>query len=123
MTNQEQSPDKQQDNRESSSSEQQEDGRGKSAGTKDNMEQYQWVKGQSGNSSGRPVKNTEFIKALKEYGEHKPLTELSRPFNTVAAENNRDALVERVWKDATGGDYKAIKLLLDLDVIKPNDSD
>ena len=126
MTNQEQSPDKQQDNRATSSSEQQEDGRGKSAGTKSSLKQYQWAKGESGNPSGRPLKNKWFRRALREYGAQTPVTQLDRAWGETGADSNRDALVQEIWKDATGSDkslkYKAIRVLTDLDVIEPDTS-
>ena len=97
------------------------DKRGKAKGTKNNLAKYQWVKGESGNPSGRPIKNAEFIKALKEYGGDKPLSELNRAFNDVKSDNNRGALDERIWRDATGGNYQAIKMLMDVDGIKRTD--
>ena len=102
---------------------QEKDGRGKSAGTKDNLEQYQWAKGESGNPSGRPSKNKWLRWALKEFGANKPLSQLSRAWDDAGGDTNRDALVQEIWKDATGSDkvlkYKAIKVLMDLDVIEP----
>jgi len=105
---------------------QEKDGRGKSAGTKDNLEQYQWAKGESGNPSGRPSKNKWLRWALKEFGANKPLSQLSRAWDDAGGDTNRDALVQEIWKDATGSDkvlkYKAIKVLMDLDVIEPDTS-
>ena len=102
---------------------QEKDGRGKSAGTKDNLEQYQWAKGESGNPSGRPSKNKWLRWALKEFGANKPLSQLSRAWDDAGGDTNRDALVQEIWKDATGSDkslkYKAIRVLMDLDVIEP----
>ncbi len=104
------------------------DGRGKSAGTKSNLEQYQWAKGESGNPSGRPSKNKWFRSALRKFGGNKPFSDLNRAWSDSddSAENNRDDLVQGIWKDATGSDkvlkYKAIRLLTDLDVIEPDTS-
>ena len=123
MTNKEQSPDKQTDNRESSSSKQQKDGRGKSAGTRASLERYQWAKGESGNPSGRYFKNKWFRDSLREFGGEKPLSQLNRAWDDAGGDTNRDAVVQEIWKDATGSDkslkYKAIKVLMDLDVIEP----
>ena len=77
MTKKQESPDKQVDNRETSSSKQEKDGRGKSAGTKSSLEQYQWAKGESGNPSGRPSKNKWLRFHLKEFGAEKPLSNLN----------------------------------------------
>ena len=127
MIKEQESPDKQKDNRESSSSKQQEDGRGKSAGTRASLERYQWAKGESGNPSGRTLKNKWFRDSLREFGAEKPLSNLNRAWDETGADSNRDALVQEVWKDATGSDkvlkYKAIRLLTDLDVIQPDTSD
>jgi len=126
MIKEQESPDKQKDNRESSSSKQQEDGRGKSAGTRASLERYQWAKGESGNPSGRTLKNKWFRDSLREFGAEKPLSNLNRAWDETGADSNRDALVQEVWKDATGSDkvlkYKAIRLLTDLDVIEPDTS-
>ena len=126
MIKEQESPDKQKDNRESSSSKQQEDGRGKSAGTRASLERYQWAKGESGNPSGRTLKNKWFRDSLREFGAEKPLSNLNRAWDETGADSNRDALVQEVWKDATGSDkvlkYKAIRLLTDLDVIGPDTS-
>ena len=126
MIKEQESPDKQKDNRESSSSKQQEDGRGKSAGTRASLERYQWAKGESGNPSGRTLKNKWFRDSLREFGAEKPLSQLNRAWDETGADSNRDALVQEVWKDATGSDkvlkYKAIRLLTDLDVIEPDTS-
>ncbi len=126
MIKEQESPDKQKDNRESSSSKQQEDGRGKSAGTRASLERYQWAKGESGNPSGRTLKNKWFRDSLREFGGEKPLSNLNRAWDETGADSNRDALVQEVWKDATGSDkvlkYKAIRLLTDLDVIEPDTS-
>ena len=126
MIKEQESPDKQKDNRESSSSKQQEDGRGKSAGTRASLERYQWAKGESGNPSGRYFKNKWFRDSLREFGAEKPLSNLNRAWDETGADNNRDALVQEIWKDATGSDkvlkYKAIRLLTDLDVIEPDTS-
>ena len=128
MTNQEQSPDKQTDNRHASSSQQEEDGRGKSAGTRASLERYQWAKGESGNPSGRYFKNKWFRSALRKFGGNKPFSDLNRAWSDSddSAENNRDDLVQGIWKDATGSDvtkkYKAIRVLMDLDVIEPDTS-
>ena len=126
MIKEQESPDKQKDNRESSSSKQQEDGRGKSAGTRASLERYQWAKGESGNPSGRTLKNKWFRDSLREFGAEKPLSNLNRAWGETGADSNREALVQEVWKDATGSDkvlkYKAIRLLTDLDVIEPDTS-
>jgi len=126
MIKEQESPDKQKDNRESSSSKQQEDGRGKSAGTRASLERYQWAKGESGNPSGRTLKNKWFRDSLREFGAEKPLSNLNRAWDETGADSNRDALVQEVWKDATGSDkvlkYKAIRVLTDLDVIEPDTS-
>ena len=126
MTKEQESPDKQVDNKESSSSTQQKDGRGKSAGTRASLERYQWAKGESGNPSGRTLKNKWFRDSLREFGAEKPLSNLNRAWDETGADSNRDALVQEVWKDATGSDkvlkYKAIRLLTDLDVIEPDSS-
>ena len=126
MIKEQESPDKQKDNRESSSSKQQEDGRGKSAGTRASLERYQWAKGESGNPSGRYFKNKWFRDSLREFGGEKPLSNLNRAWDETGADSNRDALVQEVWKDATGSDkylkYKAIRVLTDLDVIEPDTS-
>ena len=102
------------------------DGRGKSAGTKASLERYQWSKGESGNPSGRTLKNKWFRDSLREFGAEKPLSNLNRAWDETGADSNRDALVQEVWKDATGSDkvlkYKAIRLLTDLDVIEPDTS-
>ena len=102
------------------------DGRGKSAGTKASLERYQWSKGESGNPSGRYFKNKWFRNALREFGAEKPLSQLNRAWDETNADSNRDALVQEIWKDATGSDkvlkYKAIRLLTDLDVIEPDTS-
>ena len=126
MIKEQESPDKQKDNRESSSSKQQEDGRGKSAGTRASLERHQWAKGESGNPSGRTLKNKWFRDSLREFGAEKPLSNLNRAWDETGADSNRDALVQEVWKDATGSDkvlkYKAIRVLTDLDVIEPDTS-
>ena len=126
MIKEQESPDKQKDNRESSSSKQQEDGRGKSAGTRASLERYQWAKGESGNPSGRTLKNKWFRDSLREFGAEKPLSQLNRAWDETIADNNRDALVQEIWKDATGSDkvlkYKAIRVLTDMDVIEPDTS-
>ena len=128
MIKEQESPDKQKDNRESSSSKQQEDGRGKSAGTRASLERYQWAKGESGNPSGRTLKNKWFRSALRKFGGNKPFSDLNRAWSDSddSAENNRDDLVQGIWKDATGSDvtkkYKAIRVLMDLDVIEPDTS-
>ena len=101
------------------------DGRGKSAGTKANLENYQWVKGESGNPSGRPLKNKWFRKAMREFGGNKPFSELARAWSDsdATAETNRDDLVQGIWKDVTGNDaskkYKALSLMLKYDIIEP----
>ncbi len=138
MIKEQESPDKQKDNRESSSSRQQKeaiidniekmqkDGRGKSAGTRASLERHQWAKGESGNPSGRTLKNKWFRDSLREFGGEKPLSNLNRAWDETGADSNRDALVQEVWKDATGSDkylkYKAIRVLTDLDVIEPDTS-
>jgi len=138
MTKKEQSPDKQGDNREHFPSRQQKeaiidniekmqkDGRGKSAGTRASLERHQWAKGESGNPSGRTLKNKWFRDSLREFGGEKPLSNLNRAWDETGADSNRDALVQEVWKDATGSDkvlkYKAIRVLTDLDVIEPDTS-
>jgi hypothetical protein len=103
------------------------DGRGKSAGTKASLERYQWSKGESGNPSGRYFKNKWFRNALREFGGEKPLSQLNRAWDETNADSNRDAVVQEIWKDATGSDkvlkYKAIRVLTDLDVIQPDTSD
>jgi hypothetical protein len=103
------------------------DGRGKSAGTKASLERYQWAKGESGNPSGRTLKNKWFRNALREFGGEKPLSQLNRAWDETNADSNRDAVVQEIWKDATGSDkvlkYKAIRVLTDLDVIQPDTSD
>ena len=102
------------------------DGRGKSAGTRASLERYQWAKGESGNPSGRYFKNKWFRDSLREFGAEKPLSQLNRAWDETGADSNCDALVQEVWKDATGSDkvlkYKAIRLLTDLDVIEPDTS-
>ena len=101
------------------------DGRGKSAGTKANLENYQWVKGESGNPSGRPLKNKWFRKAMRKFGDNKPFSELARAWSDsdATAETNRDDLIQGLWKDVTGNDsvkkYKALSLMLKYDVIEP----
>ena len=103
------------------------DGRGKSAGTKASLERYQWAKGESGNPSGRYFKNKWFRNAPREFGGEKPLSQLNRAWDETNADSNRDAVVQEIWKDATGSDkvlkYKAIRVLTDLDVIQPDTSD
>ena len=102
------------------------DGRGKSAGTRASLERYQWAKGESGNPSGRTLKNKWFRDSLREFGAEKPLSNLNRAWDETGADSNREALVQEVWKDATGSDkvlkYKAIRVLTDLDVIEPDTS-
>ena len=103
------------------------DGRGKSEGTIAALNRNQWAKGESGNPSGRPSKNKWLRYHLKEFGAEKPLSQLNRAWDETIADNNRDALVQEIWKDATGSDkvlkYKAIRVLTDLDVIQPDTSD
>ena len=47
---------------------QEKDGRGKSAGTKDSLEQYQWAKGESGNPSGRPRGLASYVRETTDGG-------------------------------------------------------
>ncbi len=97
------------------------DGRGKSEGTIAALNRNQWAKGESGNPSGRTLKNRWLRKALKEYGAEKPATQLDRAWGDTGGDTNCEAVVQGIWKDATGEDanmkYKAIKVLMDLDVI------
>ena len=115
-------PDKQPSNKTDSSSEQQGDGRGKSVGTQENLKQYYYPKGVSGNPSGRPVKNAKFIEALKLHGAEKPVNDWGDSLLGIFSETNNDAVVERVWKDAVAGNYTAIRLLMEQGVIEPDGS-
>ena len=110
--------DKQPKNRSTSHSEQRKSGRGQNPASKANLKPFE--KGHSGNPSGKPVKNAKFIEALKKYGNEKPLDEFGHALYSANSDNNHGAVVERVWKDATAGNYTAIRLLLELGAIEPN---
>ena len=111
-------PDKQVDSKYASHSEQREDGRGQNPVSQSNLKPY--PKGVSGNPSGRPVKNAKFIEALKLHGEKKPVDMWGEDLLGVRSKTNHGAVVERVWKDAVGGSYTAIRLLMEYGVIEPD---
>ena len=113
----ERTPEKQQKNRSTSHSEQRDDGRGQNPNSQSNLKPF--PKGVSGNPSGRPVKNAKFIEALKKYGNEKPLDDWGEDLFGFRADTNHGAVVERVWKDARGGNYTAIRLLMEQGVIEP----
>ena len=113
----EKQPDKQVDSKYASHSEQREDGRGHNPASQANLKPFQ--KGVSGNPSGKPVKNAKFIEALKKYGNEKPLDDWGEDLFGFRADTNHGAVVERVWKDARGGNYTAIRLLMEQGVIEP----
>ena len=115
-------PDKQPSNKTDSSSEQQGDGRGKSVGTQENLKQYYYPKGVSGNPSGRPVKNAKFIEALRKYGYDVPRDIFGdkEPFSQAT---NNMAVIDQIWKDGKNGNYQAIRLLMELGAIEPDTSE
>ena len=114
MTKEQESPDKQVDNKESSSSTQQKDGRGKNPASQANLKPFE--KGYSGNPGGRQKKNVRFINALKAYGKLDPESTVMNWIEDSGT--NSESVVRRVWKDAVSGDKQAIRLMMDYEVFE-----
>jgi|TARA_B100000959_G_scaffold234304_1_gene252062 hypothetical protein len=122
MTKEQESPDKQVDNKESSSSTQQKDGRGKNPASQANLKPFE--KGHSGNPGGKRLKGQEFIDALKEHGktrEQRHRTNYSTGKEWVSDEGSYNfQVVDKIWNKAREGELPYIRLLVEMGALKPS---
>ena len=71
------------------------------------IEPYQFKKGQSGNTNGRPPKNTNLAKSLQRIG-----NEIEDDVFNDGNKTNRDRVLDEIWKLARLGDKDMMKLLV-----------
>ena len=71
------------------------------------IEPYQFKKGQSGNTNGRPPKNTNLAKSLQRIG-----NEVEDDVFNDGNKTNRDRVLDEIWKLARLGDKDMMKLLV-----------
>jgi len=69
------------------------------------IEPHQYQKGESGNANGRPLKNTNLVKALIRVGNQSD--DLS-----ISDRSYRDSVLKKIWTLASCGDKDMIKLLV-----------
>lgn len=71
------------------------------------LKPYQFKKGESGNSNGRPLKNNNLSKSLIKMG-----NEVEDDVFNDGNKTNRDRVMQEIWKLARLGDKDMIKLLV-----------
>tara|TARA_B100001094_G_C17639961_1_gene534574 strand:- start:64 stop:438 length:375 start_codon:yes stop_codon:yes gene_type:complete len=71
------------------------------------IEPYQFKKGQSGNTNGRPPKNMNLAKSLQRIG-----NEVEDDVFNDGNKTNRDRVLDEIWKLARLGDKDMMKLLV-----------
>ena len=87
--------------------------------------------GESGNPEGRPIKNNQFIEALRKQGEREytKFKRVSDDFTSFSFDDeweeiatgrtNSEEIIQMVWKRALNGEWNYLSLLLHFDVVQP----